>query len=358
MEGYAFFTEAIFLALYIYGEKRLSRRALFLCTIPLAGAAALSAVFVISANAWMNTPQGFEVGSDGRITDVSVSEVLFNPAFGHEFVHMWLAAYLVTGFLVASVYAVGMLKGRRDRYHRIGFLIPFCVAAALTPVQIFVGDIAAREVAENQEAKFAAFECVYETGPDQAEHLGGICTDDEVKGSISIPGLNSFLVGWSTDTVVTGLDEIPDDEEPPAKTMLHWAFDVMVGIGFGLLTLSAWFAITWWRKRDLPRSVWFLRAAAIAGVAAAVALESGWVVTEVGRQPWIVRGFQRTSEAVTQAEGLWWVFALTMTLYLTLAVVTVFLLRLFARRWREGEAEPTVGEGPYGAGTQATERTP
>jgi len=251
----------------------------------------------------------------------------------------------VVGFTVASVYAVGMLRGRRDRYHRLGFLIPFTVAAIVTPVQIFVGDIAAREVYDDQPVKFAAMECVYETGDDQPEHIGGICTDDEVKGAISIPGLNSLLAGFSTDTVVQGLEDFPDDEEPPSPTLLHLSFDAMVGIGTALLALGAWFGFVWWRRRELPSTPWFLRSAAVSGVAAIVAMECGWIVTEVGRQPWIVHGYMRTEDAVTGAEGLWWVFAATVAIYAALGVAAAFILRAFARRWREeGAAEL---EGPY-----------
>ena len=142
---------------------------------------------------------------------------------------MLLAAYMVAGFLIASVYAVGMLRGRRDRYHRLGFLIPFTVAAIATPIQLFVGDTAARAVADNQPAKFAAMECIYKGGPDQTEYLGGRCADGQVKGGIGIPGLDSFLVGFSKNTDVTGLNQIPKNDQPPAKTMLHLAFDTMVG---------------------------------------------------------------------------------------------------------------------------------
>src|SRR5919106_290018 len=176
IEGIFFFLEAIFIAIYIYGWDRLPGWAHFWSGVPIVISGIGGAASVISANSWMNTPQGFELGADGRITDVDVADVLLNPAFGHEFPHMWLAAFMVTGFLVASVYAVGMLRGRRDRYHRLGFLIPFTVAAIVTPVQIFVGDIAAREVYNDQPVKFAAMECVYETGDNQPEHIGGVCT--------------------------------------------------------------------------------------------------------------------------------------------------------------------------------------
>jgi cytochrome bd ubiquinol oxidase subunit I len=346
IEGIFFFLEAIFIAIYIYGWDRLSPRAHMWAAVPIVISGIGGAFSVIAANSWMNQPQGFDLDAAGNITNVSPLEVLFNPATGYEFFHMWLAAYMVTGFLIASVYAVGMLRGRRDRYHRLGFIIPFAVAAIATPIQLFVGDTAARAVADDQPAKFAGFECIYKGGEDQTEYLGGICTDGKVKGAIGIPGLDSLLVGFSTDTDVTGLNQIPDNEEPPALTMLHLSFDTMVGVGTGLFLLAVWFAISWWRRRDLPATTWFLRIAAIAGVAAVVALECGWIVTEVGRQPWIVNGFMRTSQAVTPAQGIWWVFGATMALYVGLAVVAVVVLRGLSRRWREGQPE-LPGEVPY-----------
>jgi cytochrome d ubiquinol oxidase subunit I len=346
IEGIFFFLEAIFIAIYIYGWDRLSPRAHMLAAVPIVISGIGGAFSVIAANAWMNQPQGFELDSAGNVTDVKPFEVLFNPATGYEFFHMLLAAYMVMGFLVASVYAVGMLRGRRDRYHRLGFLIPFTVAAVATPIQLFVGDTAARAIADDQPAKFAAMECIYEGGRDQTEYLGGRCVDGKVKGGIGIPGLDSFLVGFSTNTYVTGLNQIPDNEEPPAKTMLHLSFDTMVGIGTGLFLLAVWFAISWWRRRDLPATRWFLRISAIAGAAAVVALWCGWIVTEVGRQPWIVNGYMRTADAVTPAQGIWWVFGVTMALYAALGVIAITVLRALSRRWREGAPEAEIPYGP------------
>jgi cytochrome d ubiquinol oxidase subunit I len=346
IEGIFFFLEAIFIAIYIYGWNRLSPRAHMWAAVPIVISGVGGAFSVIAANAWMNQPQGFDLDAAGRVTNVRPLEVLFNGATGYEFFHMLLAAYMVTGFLLASVYAVGMLRGRRDRYHRLGFIIPFTVAAIATPVQLFVGDTAARAVADDQPAKFAGFECIYKGGTDQTEYVGGICTGGKVKGAIGIPGLDSLLVGFSTDTNVTGLNQIPADRQPPALTMLHLAFDTMVGVGSALFLLAVWFAIAWWRRRDLPATPWFLRAGAVAGIAAVVALECGWIVTEVGRQPWIVNGFMRTSDAVTPAKGIWWVFGLTISLYIGLGVVAVVVLRGLSRRWREGLSDE--GEIPYG----------
>jgi cytochrome d ubiquinol oxidase subunit I len=355
IEGIFFFLEAIFIAIYIYGWDRLSPRAHMLAAVPIVISGIGGAFSVISANSWMNQPQGFDLDAAGNVTHVRPFEVIFNPATGYEFFHMWLAAYMVTGFLIASVYAVGMLRGRRDRYHRLGFLIPFTVAAIAAPIQLFVGDTAARAVADDQPAKFAGFECVYKSGDDQTEYIGGICTGGKVKGAIGIPGLDSLLVGFSTDTEVTGLDQIPDDDEPPALTMLHLSFDTMVGIGTGLFLLAVWFAICWWRRRDLPATPWFLRIAAIAGVAAVVALECGWIVTEVGRQPWIVNGFMRTADAVTPAKGIWWAFGLTMSLYVALGVTAIVVLRALSRRWQAGAPEGEIPYGPpKGEGSEAS----
>jgi cytochrome d ubiquinol oxidase subunit I len=347
VEGIFFFTEAIFLAIYIYGWKRLSGWAHFWSGMPMVVAGIGGAFSVVTANSWMNQPQGFTLDAAGKVVDTDPLKVLFNPAWVYEVPHMILAAYMVAGFLVASVYAVGMLRGRRDRLHRLGLLIPLTIALIATPIQLFVGDTAARGVADHQPAKFAAMECIQQTGTDQTEYVGGICTSSGVKGAIGIPGLDSFLVGFNTDTKVTGLEGIPPDERPPANTLLHLSFDAMVGIGTALLALGAWLAVVWWRRRDIPRTVWFLRAVAISGAAAILALWLGWIVTEVGRQPWIVQGFMRTSEAVTEAKGIWFVFAAVIVLYAGLGTGAILVLRTLSRRWREeGDAE-TEADIPY-----------
>jgi cytochrome d ubiquinol oxidase subunit I len=346
IEGLFFFTEAIFLAIYIYGWKRLSGWAHFWSGVPMVITGIGGAFSVVAANAWMNQPQGFTLDAAGKVVDTAPLKILFNPATGYEVPHMILAAYMVVGFLVASIYAVGMLKGRRDRLHRLGLLIPLTIACIATPVQLFVGDTAAREVADNQPAKFAGMECIQKTGTHQTEYVGGVCTSSGVKGAIPIPDLDSFLVGFHADTKVVGLQNIPVDERPPANTMLHLAFDGMVGIGSALLLLGAWLAFAWWRRRDIPSTPWFLRAVAISGAGAILALWMGWIVTEVGRQPWIVQGYMRTSEAVTDAKGIWFSFALVLLLYAAIGTIAVLVLRAMSRRWREGGAELEV-DTPY-----------
>jgi len=348
IEGLFFFTEAIFLAIYIYGWKRLGGWAHFWAGVPMVITGIGGAFSVVTANSWMNAPQGFTLDSAGKVVETEPFKVLFNPAWHYEVPHMILAAYMVVGFLVASIYAVGMLRGRRDRLHRLGLLIPLTIACIVTPVQLFVGDTAAREVADHQPAKFAGFECIQETGTHQTEYVGGICTSDGVKAAIPIPDLDSFLVGFSADTKVTGLNDISADERPPANTLLHLAFDAMVGIGTALLALGAWLGFVWWRRRDIPRTPWFLRAVAVSGVGAILALWFGWIVTEVGRQPWIVQGYMRTSEAVTEAKGIWFAFAGVLILYAGLGIGAVLVLRAMSRRWREQEEEGDEFEVPYG----------
>ncbi|MET0685435.1 MAG: cytochrome ubiquinol oxidase subunit I [Solirubrobacteraceae bacterium] len=346
VEGIFFFLEAIFVAIYIFGWKRLSPWQHFWAGVPIPICGIGGAFSVVAVNSWMNQPQGYTL-TNGKVTDVDPLKVVFNNAVPYEVPHMILAAYLVTGFLVASIYAVGMLRGRRDRLHRLGLLIPLTVACIATPIQFAVGDTAARAIAEDQPIKFAAMECVQTTSTHVTEYIYGRCTSDGVKGGIGIPGLDSFLVGWSTDTEVTGLDTVPPEDRPPANTMLHWAFDTMVGVCSMLILLGLWFGWVWWRRRDIPQTKWFLRAVAISGVASVVALECGWIVTEVGRQPWIVYEVMRTEEAVTGASGVWVTFTAVVLLYAVLGAALVITLRAMSRRWREADAEePDVPYGP------------
>jgi cytochrome d ubiquinol oxidase subunit I len=356
LEGIFFFTEAIFIAIYIYGWKRLSPWVHFWTGVPVVIAGLGGAWSVVAANSWMNQPDGFKLASDGTVTDVNALDAFFNGAVAYEAPHMILAAYIVTGFLVASVYAVGMLRGRRDRHHRLGLLIPFTVAAIATPIQFAVGDTAARSIAKDQPIKFAAMECVQTTHRHVTEYIYGRCTDDGVKGGIGIPGFDSWLVGFSTDTEVIGLDTVPPEDRPPANTLLHWAFDTMVGICTALIALGLWLGIAWWRKRDIPKTPWFLRATAVSGVAAIVALECGWIVTEVGRQPWIVYEVMRTEDAVTQADGVWVSLAAVVVLYTLLGITTVLVLRAMTRRWRAAEADEV--DVPYGPRPTAPEPPP
>jgi cytochrome bd ubiquinol oxidase subunit I len=337
VEGLFFFLEAIFIAIYVYGWRRLSPRAHLLSGIPVAISGIGGTFSVVAANAWMNQPGGYLLGPDGRVATVAPLEVIFNRATVYEVPHMLLAAYMVTGFLLASVYAAGLLRGNTDRYVRLGFVIPFVVAAALAPIQVLVGDVAARGILQDQPPKFAAMELITTTGPNQPETLGGILVDGRVVGGLGVPDVASLLAGFSPDTVITGLDSFPVDERPPA-TIVHLAWDTMVGIGTALVVLALWALILYRRKRDYAASRWFLRAAVVAGVGAVLALEAGWIVTEVGRQPWVVYRVLRTSDAVTHAAGVRTTFAAVVALYLGLGVATLLALRTLARRWAAHDA--------------------
>jgi len=345
IEGIFFFTEAIFIAIYIYGWKRLSPRAHLLSAVPIVIAGIGGAFSVVAANSWMNQPGGF-TEANGKVTSVDAIDVIFNKATPYEVPHMLLAAYIVAGFLVSSVYAVGWLRGRRDRMHRLGFVIPFAVAAVATPIQLFVGDTAARAIAKHQPVKFAAMEYVQKTSTDVPEWIYGIYNGGNPKWGISIPGFDSFLVGFSTDSKVTGLDSVPTSDQPGPKTLLHWSFDTMVFIGTGFLLLVIWWLFVLWRRRALPKSPWFWRCCSVTGVLAIVALWCGWIVTEVGRQPWIVYGKLRTSDAVTNSGGIWITFAIVIVLYGALLAGTIVLLRSMARRWRAGEEVDNVPYAP------------
>jgi cytochrome bd ubiquinol oxidase subunit I len=351
VEAWAFFLEAILLAIYIYGWKRMSPRAHLLVGLPLPFIALLGAFGILSVNAWMNTPQGFTLDASGNPTNVVVSEVLFNPMLSYQYWHMIAAAYMTAGFMVASIYAVGWLRGRRDRYHRLGFLVPFTVAAIVTPIQFVIGDTVARAVFEQQPVKFAAIEIVWETGADQPEYLyGRLQPDGTVDGGIKIPGLDSFLAGGSRDTVVQGLSEVPEDERPTFRqaNIAHFAFDTMVGIGTALLLLALWFAAAWVRRRDMPRSRWFYRCAAVAGVASVLAIEAGWITAEVGRQPWIVYEYMRVSEAVIDisAGPIWLSLAIVVVVYSLVAWGFIALLLGMKLRWRQQDAALARTETP------------
>jgi cytochrome bd ubiquinol oxidase subunit I len=347
IEGIAFFVEAIFLGVYLYGWDRLPPRVHLLSGVPILLAGVASAFFVVTANAWMQQPRGFDL-VDGKVTNVDPWAAMFNPATPPQTVHMILAAFIVAGFLVAGVYAVALLRGRRDRYHRLGFLLAFTVAAAVVPAQVVVGDWAAHFVATNQPVKLAAMEGVFQTARGVPLHLGGVEVDGELRYAVEIPYGLSLLAHWDPNAEIAGLETVPPADRPPV-TVVHLAFQAMVGAGLALLGLGVWFALAWWRRHDLPRSRWFLRAAALSGAAAVLALEAGWVTTEVGRQPWIVWGVMRTSEAVSAAPGLRYGLYLLVVVYTVLTVATVYVLRRLARvpvpqapQERDVQASPVV----------------
>jgi cytochrome bd ubiquinol oxidase subunit I len=338
LEGFAFFIEAIFLGIYLYAWDRLPRRVHVLTGLPVCVAGVASAFFVVSVNAWMNHPRGFDL-TRGQVSHVRPWRALFNPGMPLQTLHMILAAFMVAGFTIAAVYAAGMLRGRRDRYHRLGLLVPFTVAAAVTPVQIVVGDSLARMAAHAQPAKLAAIEGLNRTRSHAPLSLGGAYLDGRMRYAIHVPDGLSLLVGYRPGTVVRGLEGVPPADRPPVNPV-HLGFQAMVAIGFGLLVLGLWLLLAWWRARDLPRSRWFLWLTVLAGPASSLALEAGWVTTEVGRQPWVVWQHQRTADAVNPAPGLWAGLLTVLAVYAVLTVASAYVLNQLRSR-RAGAPQET-----------------
>jgi cytochrome bd ubiquinol oxidase subunit I len=336
-EGLSFFTEAIFLGIYLYGWGRMPPKRHVLMLVPMALSGIVGAFCVIAVNAWMNAPTGFRI-VDGEVVDVDPWRAMFNDLVVLQFGHMWIAAYMVVGFSIAGVYAVGMLRGRRDAHHRLGFTVPFVFATCGALVQPVVGHLLGGNLGDRQPAKLAAFELAETTESPSPLRIGGIYVDGQVHGTIDIPYLGSLLAHNSFTKPVRGLDTIPPQNHPPIN-ITHWAFQTMVGIGTLLLVAGLLFWLARWRGHDLLERHWFLRFCAAAGPLAVVALEAGWVATEVGRQPWVVYDVMRTADAVTHRSGLWWVLGGTAVLYTAMTVAAVVVLRSMARRWRAGEVD-------------------
>ncbi|MFH0172837.1 cytochrome ubiquinol oxidase subunit I [Streptomyces cacaoi] len=361
VEAWAFFLEAILIAIYLYGWRRLKPWTHFWLGLPLPLAALMGAFGIVAANSWMNTPRGFTLDGSGNPVDVDVRRAIFTPMFGPEYWHFVVGVVLTAGYVVAGVYAVGWLRGRRDRYHRLGFTVPFSVAAILTPVQFMLGDSIARSIFHKQPVKFAATEIVWKTDTHVPEYMfGRLHPDGTISGGIKIPQLDSILAGFSPDTKVTGLSSVPASDRPTATqaTIAHWAFDIMVTIGSLLILLALWYGWCWLRRRDLPRSPWFFRCAALAGGACLLTVECGWITTEVGRQPWIVYQNMRVAEAVTDARAstLWTMLGIVVVLYVLVFGSFLTVLLKMSRRWRladEGAVTAAAtgdveGDTPYG----------
>jgi cytochrome bd ubiquinol oxidase subunit I len=328
IEGFSFFMEAIFIGIYLYGWSRLSPRAHFASGIPIAIAGFTGSLTVISVNGWMNHPTGFRL-SNGRVVDVHPFSALFgNSYFWHELVHMYLAGYMVTGFVLAGAYAFGRLRGRWGRYERTALAIPLAVATLTSVAQVFVGDWNGREVAAAQPTKLAAFEGLGTTTKGAPVHVLGWYTNGHVEYGIPLPHLLSVLAFHSTNATVQGLDAVAPADRPPVN-VVRYAFQTMVGIGSLLALLSIVYLVACVRRKRLPESTWFYRALVAAAPLSVVALIAGWVTTEVGRQPWVVYRVMRTSEAVTGAGGIPVGYATLAAVYLALAGgVAWVLLRL------------------------------
>jgi len=280
------------------------------------------------------------------VVDVNPWRALFaNSYLWHELIHMYIAGYIVTGFVLAGVYAYGRLRGRWGRYERTALAIPLTVAALAAPVQVLVGDWAAREVASTQPTKLAAFEGLNATTRGAPEHLLGWYTDGRVEYGIKIPHLLSFLSYHRWNATVEGLEAVPADERPPVN-VVRIAFQTMVGIGTLLALLGVGYVATWIRHKRLPESTWFYRALVVTAPLSVVALISGWVVTEVGRQPWVVYRVMPTAAAVTGAHGIPVGYATLAVSYVLVGIGLVWVLLRLAGRPLDLPAEPSPGLEP------------
>jgi cytochrome d ubiquinol oxidase subunit I len=352
IEGFSFFLEAIFIGIYVYGWDRMSARAHFLSGIPIAVAGMVGALMVIAVNGWMNHPQGFQLDAQGRVVDIDPVRALFaNTFFWHELVHMYIAAFMVTGFLVAGVYAVGRLRGRWGRYERTALAVPLAAASVAAPLQVLVGDWAARDVATEEPIKLAALEGLAQTTAGAPEHLLGFYTDGQVRYGIEIPRLLSLLAFHSPDAVVRGLDSVPAADQPPIN-VVRFAFQTMVGIGTLLALLAVVFLVVRWRRGRLPNSRRFYQVLVVAGPLAYIALVAGWVTTEVGRQPWVVYGVMRTEEAVTGATGIPVSYGVLAGAYALLAAGVCWTLRRLAKEPMPTRAMNPVTGPPTAVGSR------
>lgn len=344
LEGFAFFTEAIFLGIYLYGWERVGRLAHWFAGWMVALSGIASGVFVVMANAWMNQPAGFEL-VDGEPVNIDPVAAMFNPAAFEQTLHMTIASFLATGFAVAAIHTALLRREPESEFHRKAVGIALSVATVAAILQPISGDISARFLADNQPAKLAAIESLWETQEGAGLTIGGIPDegDERTRFGIEIPYGLSLLAHHDPNAEVTGLDAIPDDEQPPVA-IVHIAFQIMVGIGFTLLGVGLWGAWLAWRRRELPTHPWFQRALMACGPLGFIAIEAGWTVTEVGRQPWIIHGVMRTEDAVSDVPNLVVPFVSFTILYILLAIATAWLLYrqvvIDPRAEQAGEREP------------------
>jgi len=332
LEGFAFFTEAIFLGIYLYGWDKISPKLHLLAGLLVSISGTLSGIFVVIANAWMNSPTGFEL-VNGEFVDIDPISAMMNPMAFSQTLHMTLAAYAATGFLVAGIHAFYLSKDSNNSFHRKALAIALTVGGVAAILQPISGDLSAKAVAKNQPVKLAAMEGHYKTEKGASLIIGGVPNDEKqtTEYAIKIPYMLSILAYGDPNATVKGLEEYPKDLHPNI-TIVHFSFQIMVGIGVFMMFISLWGTISFWRNRKLPDGKWFLRALVFASPLGMLAIEAGWFVTEVGRQPWIIYEVMKTKDSVTPMTGLIVPFVTFSLLYLFLGVIVVWLLtRQFAQ---------------------------
>jgi len=326
LEGTAFFIEAIALGFFLYGWDKFNRWFHWFTGVVVGISGLVSGILVVAANAWMNSPTGFDY-IDGQYLNIDPIQAMFNDAWFSQALHMSVAAFVATGFAVAGVHALMIIKGKNVLFHQKAFRIAAIFATVAAVLQPLSGDISAKDVAKRQPAKLAAMEAHFRTEKNAALILGGIPDEEagEVKYALKIPGLLSWMTHGDTQATVTGLDQIPKENHPPVA-ITHYAFQVMVGLGMLMMLLAFIYFFALWKKKHWLQSTWLFKLFVMAIPMGFIAIEAGWTVTEVGRQPWIIHGVMRTADAVTPMPGIAYSFYLFTAVYLSLSVIVIFLL--------------------------------
>jgi len=326
LEGVAFFIEAIALGFFLYGWNRLNKWFHWVTGITVGFSGIASGILVVSANAWMNSPAGFDY-VNGQYINIDPIKAMFNGSWFSESLHMTIAAFSATGFAVAGIHALMIARKQNVLFHTKAFKIAIVFGAIAAILQPFSGDISAKNAAEKQPAKLAAMEAYFYTQPYSPLTIGGIpdTANKKVNYGIEIPGLLSFLVYDNFKQPVKGLDMIPIKNQPPIA-VTHIAFEIMIAIGSVMMLVGIIYFVAIWKKRSWLSKKWFLNLFILSTPFGFIAVEAGWTVTEVGRQPWIIQGVMRTSEAVTPMPGIHYSFYLFTAVYIILSIAVIFLL--------------------------------
>lgn len=326
LEGTAFFIEAIALGFFLYGWDKFNPWFHWFTGVIVGISGLASGILVVSANAWMNSPSGFDY-INGTYTNIDPIKAMFNDAWFSQALHMTLAAFVATGFAVAGVHALMIKKGKNIKFHQKAFRIAAIFATVAAVLQPLSGDISAKDVAKRQPAKLAAMEAHFKTEEKASLIVGGIVDEKakDVKYALKIPGLLSWMAHGDSEIPVTGLADIPTENHPPIA-VTHYAFQVMVGLGMLMLSLSIIYFVALAKKRSWLQSRWLMNLFIIAIPLGFIAIEAGWMVTEIGRQPWIIYNVMRTVDAVTPMPGIVYSFYLFTSVYFSLSIIVAFLL--------------------------------
>ena len=327
LEGTAFFIEAIALGFFLYGWDRFNRWFHWFTGVVVGISGIVSGILVVAANSWMNSPAGFDY-VNGKYVNIHPIDAMFNKGWFSQSLHMTIAAFAATGFAVAGIHALMIFRKKSIQFHATSFKIAIVFAAVAAILQPISGDISAKFVAKTQPAKLAAMEAHFKTETNASLIIGGIpdVRNKKVDYALKIPGLLSFMIAGNTSYQVTGLDKIPVDNQPPVP-VVHYAFQVMVAFGMLMLAFALLYLFAIFKKPEWIRKNWFLKIFIAATPMGFIAVEAGWIVTEVGRQPWIIQGIMRTAAAVTPMPGIVYSFYLFTCVYVSLALAVVFLLK-------------------------------